>query len=83
MAMLTVKLRGVQERILNQMVEAGIAETKSEALRIALLNFGLQTGLLEEKALARLVRESLASDARKPEQVAKAIKRVKHASVPR
>lgn len=83
MSTLTVKFRGVQEDILNTMVNAGIAETKSEALRMALLHFGLEMGVVDERQVVKLIRTTLAEATRKPSDVARVIKRVKDASVPR
>ena len=46
MSSVTVKFRGIPEEILDKMVECGIAETKSEAIRVAILNFGIEMGWL-------------------------------------
>ncbi len=45
-ANLTVKLRGIEAALLNEMVESGLHNTKAEAMRGALVNYGLQVGLL-------------------------------------
>jgi hypothetical protein len=36
---ITLRLEGVPERIINDMIHAGIAATKTEAIRIALLDY--------------------------------------------
>jgi hypothetical protein len=41
----TVKFRRIPEEILDKMVKYGIAETKNEAIRVAILNFGIEMGL--------------------------------------
>ncbi len=45
-ANLTVKLRGIEAEMLDEMVESGLHNTKAEAMRGALVNYGLQIGLL-------------------------------------
>jgi len=59
------------------MVEYGIAETKSEAIRVALVNFGIEMGLLSELELVKSLRAQLAE--RKPShvKVAEEIERAK------
>ena len=59
------------------MVEYGIAETKSEAIRVAILNFGIEMGLLSEQALIKSFRVQLAEGKISREKVADEIERVK------
>jgi hypothetical protein len=66
MSSITVTFRGIPEEILDKMVEYGIAETKSEAIRVALVNFGIEMGLLSELELVKSLRAQLAE--RKPSQ---------------
>jgi hypothetical protein len=77
MSSITVTFRGIPEEILDKMVEYGIAETKSEAIRVALVNFGIEMGLLSELELVKSLRAQLAE--RKPSrvEVAEEIERAK------
>lgn len=77
----TVKVRGIPEEILNKMVEYGIAETKSEAIRVAILNFGIEMGLLSEQGLIKSLREHLAEGKISQKEVAEEIERVKIESI--
>ncbi len=63
MTTLTLRLHGVQAEILERMVQAGLAETRTEAVRIALLQFGRSSGLIDEVALFEALQRSAA---RKP-----------------
>lgn len=81
MSSITVKFRGIPEEILDKMVEYGIAETKSEAIRVAILNFGIEMGLLSEQGLIKSLRGHLAEDKISQEKVAEEIERVKIESI--
>jgi len=81
MSSVTVKFRGIPEEILDKMVEYGIAETKSEAIRVAILNFGIEMGLLSEQGLIKSLREHLAGIKIPREKVAEEIERVKIESI--
>jgi len=81
MSSVTVKFRGIPEEILDKMVEYGIAETKSEAIRVAILNFGIEMGLLSEQGLIKSLREHLARSKIPQEKVAEEIERVKIESI--
>jgi Arc/MetJ-type ribon-helix-helix transcriptional regulator len=81
MSSVTVKFRGILEEILDKMVEYGIAETKSEAIRVAILNFGIEMGLLSEQGLIKSLREQLAECKISQEKVAEEIERVKIESI--
>jgi len=81
MSSVTVKFRGIPEEILDKMVECGIAETKSEAIRVAILNFGIEMGLLSEQGLIKSLREQLAGSKISQGIVAEEIERAKIESV--
>lgn len=49
MTSVTLHFTGVQERIINSMIEGGIAESTNEAVRMALLNFAMNTNLLSKE----------------------------------
>ncbi len=73
MSTLTLKFHGIQEWIINSMVENGIAETKSEAVRMAVLKFGLDLGMLDSKKVLDSIRENLAKDERSEKEILKGI----------
>lgn len=81
MSTLRVKFRGIQEEILDKMAEYGIAETKSEAVRVAILNFGIEMGLLSEQGLIKSIREQLAEGKIPQEKVAEEIEKAKIESI--
>ncbi len=56
MTTVTVDFRGTQETILKEMVSLGIVKTKAEALRLALMNFALTTGLLSKEKVLEEIR---------------------------
>jgi Arc/MetJ-type ribon-helix-helix transcriptional regulator len=57
MTTLTIKFRGIQEEILEEMIQLGIAETKSEAVRMALLNFALSSNMISKEKLLQEIRK--------------------------
>ena len=81
MSSVTVKFRGILEEILDKMVEYGIAETKSEAIRVAILNFGIEMGLLSEQGLVKSIREQLVEGKISQKKVAEEIERAKIESI--
>jgi Arc/MetJ-type ribon-helix-helix transcriptional regulator len=48
---LTLKFRGVEAALLDEMISSGLFNTKSEAIRSAIVKFGLDLGLLKRKKL--------------------------------
>lgn len=78
MTTLSIQFKGMQEEILNKMKKLGFANTKSEAIRMALLQFALQNGLIDSKKLFHELRKELAKDKRRPEEIMRDIDRVKH-----
>lgn len=46
---LTLKFRGVEAKLLDTMVKSGLFNSKSEAIRAALVNYSLQSGFLDKK----------------------------------
>ena len=81
MSSVTVKFRGILEEILDKMVEYGIAETKSEAIRVAILNFGIEMGLLSEQGLVKSIREQLVEGKISQKKIAEEIERAKIESI--
>jgi len=54
---LTLKFRGVEAALLEEMISSGLFNTKSEAIRSAIVKYGLDLGLLKRKQLwAQILR---------------------------
>lgn len=53
MATLTVEFRGILDDVLNELVRQGYAKTKAEALRMALLHYGEEYGLVKKRLHAK------------------------------
>ena len=81
MTTLTIKFHGYQEDILQKIMSAGIAETKSEAIRMALLKFAVDIGIIDEIKLLKGVRKELAKDKLFSDEILKKISDVKDESV--
>lgn len=77
MTTLTLKFDHVYEEVINDMIKLGIAKTKSEAVRMALLSFGLDTGLIDSKKILRWVRKDLEKNKLSENQIALNIVRAK------
>ena len=59
MTTVTVSFKGTHEKILEEMVDLGIVKTKTEAIRVALLNFALTSGLMsKEKILGEIHKQA-------------------------
>ena len=48
---LTLKFRGVEAELLDTMVKSGLFNSKSEAIRAALVNYSLQSGFLNKREI--------------------------------
>ena len=53
---LTLKFKGVEADILNRMIDTGLFNTKSEAIRSALVHYSLELGLLGPDKLWKEIR---------------------------
>ena len=82
MSTLTIKFHGVQDEILKALTDSGIAETKSEAIRMALLKFGLDLGILDSKEMLAVMRREINKEPLSSDEVNKRIRKAKHASIP-
>jgi Arc/MetJ-type ribon-helix-helix transcriptional regulator len=83
MTTLTLRLHGLQAEIVERMVEAGLAETRSEAVRIALLQFGQSSGLIDEAALFKGLQRAAAEKPLSDDDILKGIGGSKRARLPR
>ena len=71
----------IQEEILNAMRKHGIAETKDEAITIALLNFALNTDLLSRDAILSKIREKAKGIKIEEAELERLIQNAKEASI--
>jgi len=62
-------------------MSAGIAETKSEAIRMALLKLAVDIGIIDEIKLLKGMQKKLAKDRLSPDEILKEISSVKNESV--
>ena len=72
---LTLKFRGVEARLLEEMISSGLFNTKSEAIRSALVKFGMDLGLLERRKLWAQI-DSVKKRKVTPERLKKDIERI-------
>jgi len=73
----------LEEEILDEMRKRGIAETKDEAITIALLNFALSTDLLSRNAVLRKIREKAKGIKIEEAELERLIQNAKEASIHR
>jgi hypothetical protein len=77
----TVDFRGTQETILKEMVNLGIVKTKAEALRLAVMNFALTTGLLSKEKILEEIHEKAKSICVSENEVQRLIDSAKEKSI--
>lgn len=75
MTTVTVDFKGTQEKILKEMIDLGIVKTRAEALRLALMNFALTTGLLSKEKLLEEIHERASSMCISEDEVQRMIER--------
>ena len=75
MTTVTVDFKGTQEKILKEMIDLGIVKTRAEALRLALMNFALTTGLLSKEKLLEEIHERARSIRISEDEVQRMIER--------
>jgi len=81
MTTLTLSFDGVYEQVLESMLRSKMAKTKSEAVRMALLYFGMRTGAVKNNSILDSIRADLARDRKTFSAVEKEIQRVKDETV--
>ena len=55
---LTIKFRGAEAELLNHLVRSGLFETKSDAVRAAIVKYGADLGLLQAKDVWSAIKAS-------------------------
>lgn len=83
MTTLTLKFEGAYEDIIDAMLKSKMAKTKTEAVRMALLTFGLNTGIIKNKIVLSSIRKDLSKDALSVKEIESEIERIKHETVRR
>ncbi len=70
MTAITLKIKGIQNEILERMVSLGLVSTKKEAIEFALLKTALDIGLLKSEEILKFVDELVEKKRMSPEEVA-------------
>ncbi len=83
MTTLTIRFTGVQEHILDRLVKTGVAQSKSEAIRMALLNFAYEMHLVDDISVTEFLRKELSKSPRSPEEILAQLESVKHETITR
>jgi Arc/MetJ-type ribon-helix-helix transcriptional regulator len=71
---LTLKFKGVEAKLLDTMVKSGLFNSKSEAIRAALVNYSMQSGFLDKKEIWKEIEKHTkrkVSDSKLEENIAK------------
>lgn len=76
MAAVTIRFHGLQEKILEAITHSGLAESKTEAIRLALFKLAVDYGLVSEGTLLKALQEEAA---RKPIAVEELLREIEHA----
>ncbi|MDP3106131.1 MAG: hypothetical protein Q8M95_16180 [Candidatus Methanoperedens sp.] len=76
---LTLKFKGVEASLLKQMVELGFFNTKSEAIRAALIKYAIDLNLLDRKTIWREIQMHKKRNV-SPEQLALDIQGIRNAT---
>lgn len=83
MTTLTIKFSGLQETALDRLVRSGVAESKSEAIRMALLSFAYEMHILDDVTVTEFLRKELSKNPRSPEEILAQLDRVKNETITR
>jgi Arc/MetJ-type ribon-helix-helix transcriptional regulator len=74
---LTLKFRGTEANLLHEMVDSGLFNTKSEAVRAAIVNYSLTLGLLKRRDLWAKIQKFPRRNV-SAQQLAKDLERIKN-----
>lgn len=74
---LTLKFKGAEAKILDEMIKSGIFTTKSEAVRSALVKYAMDMGLFNRKDMWKEITSYKRRNI-SPEQLQKEIGRIKN-----
>ncbi len=76
---LTLKFRGLEAELLEEMVRLGLFNSKSEAIRAALMKYAVDSGLLSRKDLWKRIKAHKKRGV-SPEQLEKDLQRLEQQS---
>ena len=68
---LTLKFKGVEANILDTMVKSGLFNTKSEAIRAALVKYSMDIGIFDRKTIWKQIEEHYPKRRISPAELAK------------
>ena len=74
---LTLKFKGIEGEILEQMVESGLFNTKSEAVRSSLVKYAIDTDMFKRKRLWEKIKKMPRRKV-SPKQLARDIEAIKN-----
>ena len=74
-----MRLRGAHARVVDRMVDAGMAEGPHDAVETAVLSFGQAQGILDEAEVLKSLRAQAARDPLTDREVADGIRRAARA----
>ena len=75
---LTLKFKGIEADLLNEMVDSGLFNTKSEAIRAAFVKYSMDLGLLDRRRMWGRI-EKFKPRKVAPRQLAKDLSKIKNA----
>jgi Arc/MetJ-type ribon-helix-helix transcriptional regulator len=76
-----MRFDGIHEKILKRLVESGVVKTKSEAIRNALLEYGLKFGAVDDMRLVRAMRDEFSRNPMSVDEILRSIEDAKAESV--
>lgn len=76
---LTLKFRGIEKKILEKMVESGLFNTKSEAIRSSLVHYAIHLDLFKRKQLWKTIEKTPKRNI-SPEQLARELEAIENES---
>ena len=78
MTTLTIRFKGLQEQLLDRLVSVGVAESKSEAIRMGLMSLAYQSHLLDDKTIVNFISKEMSKARRTPEEILADVERAKN-----
>lgn len=75
-----LRLRGAHARVVNRMVDSGMAEDPHHAVETAILAFGQREGILDEAEVLKSLRAQAARDPLSDREITDGIRRAARAS---
>lgn len=73
----TVRLRGESANILKELVDRGYCASKTEALRTALIRYGLEMGLIPHRQMLKRIQDQVSKKGYTEEEIKAQIATIK------